>query len=81
MLRMMDEVIDLAGFGAALLCIAGEPRTGMRIRDARGQEHAVGSVSEQDGLYTLHLPEGDADYFGRLFRDVRVDATLFEEAE
>ena len=69
MLRMMDEVIDLAGFGAALLCIAGEPRTGMRIRDARGQEHAV------------HLPDSDPAYLERLFRDVRVDATLFEEVD
>lgn len=80
-MRLLDEVIDLGLAGVALLCMEGEPREGMRLRDARGKIHQVASVSESDGLYTLHLPEGDADYFGRLFRDVRVDATLFEEAE
>ena len=34
----------------------------------------VGACTE-----ALYLPEGDASYFGRLFRDVRIDATLFEE--
>ena len=53
----------------------------MRIRDARGSVHAGSSVSEQDGLVTMHLPEGAESYFGRLFRDIRVDATLFEEVE
>ena len=79
LLRVMDEVIELGGLGIALLCTAGEPRNGMRIRDARGNVHTVESVSEADGLFTLYLPDGNADYFGRLFRDVRVDATLFEE--
>jgi len=81
LLRVMDEVIELGGLGIALLCTAGEPRDGMRIRDARGNVHAVESVAEADGLFTLYIPQGDAAYFGRLFRDVRVDATLFEEAE
>ena len=80
-MRMMDEVIDLEGLGIALLCVAGAPRNGMRIRDARGNVHTVADVTEQEGMYTLYLPDGDAAYFGRLFRDVRVDATLFEEAE
>ena len=37
---------------------------------------------EQDGLYLLHLPDGDAAYWERLFRKVTVDATLvtLEEA-
>jgi len=38
-------------------------------------------VSVQDGLCTLHLPQGEAAYFERLFRDVRVDATLFTLVE
>jgi len=80
-MRVMDEVIELGGLGIALLCVEGNPRSGMRIRDARGNVHTVADVAEQDGLRTLYLPEGDADYFGRLFRDVRIDATLFEEAE
>ena len=36
-------------------------------------------INEQEGLYTLYLPDGDPAYFGRLLRDVRVDATCFEE--
>ena len=80
-MRLLDEVIDLGPAGVALLCMEGEPREGMRLKDARGNIHAVSSVSGAEGLYTLHIPEGSADYFGRLFRDVRVDATLFEEAE
>jgi len=80
-MRFLDEVIELGAKGVALLCAEGEPHSGMRIRDARGNVHQVTSVSGHDGLYTLHLPQGDADYFGRLFRDVRVDATLFEEVE
>lgn len=78
-MRVMDEVIDLGPLGVMLLCVEGTPHDGMRLIDARGKEHAVASVSENEGLYTLHLPDGDAGYFGRLFRDVRVDATRFEE--
>ena len=37
------------------------------------------AAARQDGLYTLYLPDGDPAYFGRLLRDVRVDATCFEE--
>jgi len=82
-LRLLDEVMDLGDRGIALLWLEAEgearPHDGMRIRDARGNVHEVASVSMQDQVMTLHLPKGDADYFGRLFRDVRVDATLFEE--
>ena len=42
---------------------------------------AANSVSDADGLQVLLLPSGDANYFGRLFRDIRVDATRFEEVE
>ena len=55
--------------------------SGVRLLDARGHEHAVSAVSVQDGLCTLHLPQGEAAYFERLFRDVRVDATLFTLVE
>ena len=80
-MRLLDEVIDLGFAGVALLCMEGTPHEGMKLRDARGSIHTVASVSCEDGVYTLHLPEGDANYFGRLFRDVRVDATWFEEVE
>lgn len=83
-LRLMDEVMDLGPRGVALLCAAedaGALRSGVHIVDARGQAHAVCAVSMQDGLCTLHLPQGKAAYFERLFRDVRVDATLFTLVE
>lgn len=82
-LRLLDEVLELGERGIALLWMeAGDdvrPYASMKLRDARGNVHAVASVSEHDELTTLYLPEGNADYFGRLFRDIRVDATLFEE--
>ena len=84
-LRLLDEVMDLGERGVALLWLEAEgecrPHSGMRIRDARGQVHAVTAVSVQEGVSTLYIPQGKADYFGRLFRDVRIDAALFEEVE
>ncbi len=80
-MRFLDEVIDVSPIGVCLLCVEGEPREGMRIRDARGNIHAVASVNAEDGLFVLHLPEGSAGYFERLFRDVRIDAARFEEVE
>ena len=80
-LRLMDEVMPLDGRGILLLSMDEENapllQSGARITDARGGVHTVGALKAQDGLYTLHLPDGDAAYFERLFRDVRVDATLF----
>lgn len=82
-LRLLDEVLELGERGIALLWMESEedvrPYAGMKLRDARGNVHTVVSVSEQEELTTLYLPQGNAEYFGRLFRDVRVDATLFEE--
>lgn len=83
-LRLMDEVMDLGPHGVALLCAEEEAdglQSGMRIVDARGHEHKVSAVSIQEGICTLHLPMGEAAYFERLFRDVRVDATLFTIVE
>lgn len=83
MLRLLDEVMELGERGIALLWLESEgetrPYAGMKLRDARGNVHEVTSVSEQESVTTLYLPRGDAGYFGRLFRDVRIDATLFEE--
>ena len=82
-LRLLDEVLEMGGRGVALLWMASaqdvKPYAGMKLRDARGNMHQVASVSDQGELMTLYLPDGNADYFGRLFRDIRVDATLFEE--
>lgn len=85
MLRLLDEVMDLGERGVALLWMeaAGEtvPFSGIKLRDARGNVHAVSAVSCDQGVYTLLVPEGDAEYFGRLFRDIRIQADVFEEVE
>ena len=80
-MRVLDEVIDLGIAGVALLSMEGEPKDGMKLRDAKGQVHTVASVSTEGALSTLHIPDGDAAYFERLFRNIFVDATLFEEVE
>lgn len=46
-----------------------------------GARAVVSAVTMQDGPVLLHLPQGEAAYFERLFRDVRVDATLFTLVE
>lgn len=79
-IRLLDEVMDLGERGVMLLCMddgAASLRPGMRLTDARGGVHALTAVTVQDGVFMLHLSDGDAAYFERLFRDVRVDATLF----
>ena len=64
-----------------LFCLnEGDPAPltpGVVLVDARGNAHTVASVSLQHDVFTLHIPAGDAAYFERLFRDVRIDATLF----
>jgi hypothetical protein len=78
--RVLDEVVEIEGTG--LMLFAAEEdcpalRGGGRIRDVRGNVHIVESVGSQEGLATLFIRGGNAGYFGRLFRDVFVDATLF----
>lgn len=83
-LRLLDEVMALPGLGIVLMSmdetraegLMALAQTGARLTDALGRRHAVSRVEEQDGLYLLHLPEGDAAYWERLFRKVTVDATL-----
>ena len=83
-LRLLDEVMPLPGLGIMLMSMdetRGEEllpmaHTGAVLTDALGNRHSVASMEEQDGLYLLHLPEGDAAYWERLFRKVTVDATL-----
>lgn len=80
-LRVLDEVVAHPWGGVVLLSLdeaGGDlPAGGAVLRDALGKEHAVEAVTEQEGLYTLHLPQGEPAYFERLFRNIRVDATLF----
>lgn len=82
-LRLLDEVMDLGSRGVALLCLEGaEPlAAGAVLCDERGNRHVVSAVSFQDGVYALHIQKGDAAYFERLFRDVRIDATRFTVEE
>ena len=78
--RVMDEAVVFEGRGLALLVNEGEGvlfTDGCRIRDIRGAVHTVEKVSIQETLTILYLRGGDADYFGRLFRNVLVDSTLF----
>ena len=79
-LRVLDELISPPGRGVVLLCLDGDTARalagGMRLWDVRGNCHRLAAVTEQEALYTLHLPDADPAYFERLFRDVKVDATL-----
>jgi len=85
MLRLLDEVMDLGERGAALLWMEADgenvPYAGMKLRDARGNVHTVAAVTSEQGVFTLLIPDGDASYFGRLFRDIRIQADVFEEVE
>jgi hypothetical protein len=78
--RVMDEAAVFEGRGLALLVNEGDSAAfagGCRIRDIRGNVHTVEAVSSEEDITILYLRDGDADYFGRLFRNVLVDATLF----
>lgn len=83
-LRLLDEVMDLGARGVMLLCMdasAAALTAETDLVDARGNRHALKAVTEQDGVFMLHLPHGETAYFERLFRDVRIDATLFTTEE
>lgn len=85
MLRLLDEVMDLGERGVALLWMEAEgetvPKPGMKLRDARGNVHTVVAVTAEESVHTLLIPDGDASYFGRLFRDIRIQADVFEEVD
>lgn len=79
--RMLDEVVEIEGKGLMLFAMA-EDVTGLydgcRIRDSRGNAHTVEKVGMQEMLITLYIAGGNVNYFERLFRDIRIDATLFK---
>lgn len=80
-LRVLDELFAPEGRGVVLIAMDDEGaallKPGMTLVDALGGRHVLKTVTRQeDGLYTLHLPQADPAYFERLFRNVRVDATL-----
>ena len=79
-IRMLDEVVDLGPFGVMLMAYeedAAGLKEGVLLQDARGGLHRVEQVEKQDDLLMLHIPEGTAEYFERLFRNITVDACLF----
>lgn len=83
-LRLLDEVMAFPGLGVMLMSmddtraegLLAMAKGGLTLLDALGNRHNVAKVEKQDGLYLLHLPEGDVSYWERLFRKVTVDATL-----
>ncbi|HPJ02497.1 MAG TPA: hypothetical protein PKU80_06630 [Candidatus Limiplasma sp.] len=79
--RLLDEAIEIEGKGLMLFAMAEDLSIGMsdgcRIRDSRGNVHTVKRVGTQEALVTLYIEGGDLNYFERLFRDIRIDATLF----
>lgn len=79
-LRVLDELFAPDGHGVVLLSMDDDNAPlltpGTVLTDALNNAHLVKKVSVEDGVYLLHLPEGDAAYFERLFRNIRVDATL-----
>lgn len=83
-LRLLDEVMAFPGLGVMLMSMDEDraegllamAKGGITLLDALGNRHGVSKVEEQDGMYLLHLPEGDVSYWERLFRKVTVDATL-----
>ena len=78
--HVMDEPIVVEVRGLALVLEDGAPpalQAGSRIRDARGNVHTISTISQQEDLTILMISQGDADYFGRLFRNIMLDATCF----
>ncbi len=83
-LRLLDEVMALPGLGVMLMSmdenraegLVEAAEDGAELIDAQGRSHQVERVEEQEGLYLLYLPDGEAAYWERLFRKVTVDATI-----
>lgn len=78
--RVLDEPVIMPGYGITLLVSEGDCNAfadGCTIRDIRGHAHTVEQVTQQEGFTCLFIRNGDESYFGRLFRDIFVDATLF----
>lgn len=78
--RMLDETVAIDGLGVMLFTMAEDAPAlydGCILRDIRGKLHTVTDVGTQETLVTLFIAGGDANYFERLFRDIRIDATLF----
>ena len=80
MIRLLDEVLPIGERGVLLFTEHGNENltAGCCLRDARGKTHRVTRVEPQEDLFTLLIEGGSLDYFQRLFRDVRVDATAFD---
>lgn len=78
--RMLDEVVEIEGKGLMLFAAAEDCAAlydGCTIRDSQGSLHVVDQIERDEALVTLYVSGGSANYFERLFRNVRIDATLF----
>ena len=84
-IRVLDDLVALPNRGVLLFSMdedhAPAVQEGMVLIDALNAAHPVKAVTLEDGVYSLHLPQGDPAYFERLFRNVRVDATLLHFQE
>ena len=80
-LRVLDEVVAIEGKGLMLFAMTEDlqtvPKSGCRLRDSRGNVYTVETVGAQETLTTFFIRDGSVNYFERLFRDIRIDATLF----
>ena len=78
--HVLDEVVEIEGKGLLLFVMTEDCPAlydGCTIRDSRGNEHIVTKIVPNEPLTSLYINDGDVNYFQRLFRDVRIDATLF----
>ena len=79
-IRLWDEIFPLGDKGLLLFTDHLEETllTGFSMKDARGKVHRVSKVEVQEDWFALLVDSGEAAYFERLFRDVRVDALTME---
>lgn len=84
-LRVLDEVVAIEGQGLMLFAMTEDlqtvPTDGCRLRDSRGNVHTAETVGRQETLTTFFIRDGSVNYFERLFRDIRIDVTLFTVLE
>ena len=79
-IQLWDEVFPLGNQGVLLFTdhLDEALLPGFSMEDARGRVHRVSRAEAQEDWFALLVENGDAAYFERLFRDVRVDALKME---
>ena len=83
--HVLDEVLDLGEYGAALIVPPQEEITalqpGMVLRDARKNHHVLSEIQKEEDYTILCFRDSSPAALGRLMRDLFVDATAFEILE